>query len=408
MREAVREAPELEPVAEPNSRRAVGGPAAVLALQRQAGNRNVVRALARKKAPPVVMPEFKFRPSVNGKACACIVFMHNNERNARLTAELLHKHCGYNLVIVEPDSGSRRVKLPQHKATEDFDPNEFFPREIIEECLADPQPCRDFIAKNKGATDAKTVEQLVQHQFFLALWEGSEGFKLPVVALHNNAVDDTARYRAAKPKSGKKTIAGGTFGTGKDDKPRTDVTKWITDEYGADTTKQLTGRKGTTNIFRWCMSDDIARCHIGDPDHPDSVAWTTNEADFNKLATQPLNVVLQSGAATTGESATDLSTVFLSAGEVINAKVDEFLGQLPADWTGVRKWVDQLRRDRLAKLRYINVETPQTPTHGESAADLRDESFSTILAALRAAGLDCCGTKGETAIRAGLKAGKLD
>lgn len=55
-------------------------------------------------------PKLDFKPSVNGPPCACLVFIHNDERNARLTAELMHQHCAYNLAIIAPDAKSRRIK----------------------------------------------------------------------------------------------------------------------------------------------------------------------------------------------------------------------------------------------------------------------------------------------------------
>ena len=69
------------------------------------------------------------------------------------------------------------------------------------------------------------------------------------------------------------------------------------------------------------------------------------------------------------------------------------------------------RAARLSQLRYINIETPGSPTRaGQSAAQLREESFDAILATLGAAGLDCCsrdaGT-GEPAVREGLRRGTL-
>lgn len=414
----------------------LSGPQAILALQRSAGNHSVVRALgprslarqpqgatqapARLRAPAAApaAPRLDLRPSVNGPACGCIVFMHNNERNARLTAELLHRHCRYNLVVVEPDNRQRHIQLPRTRGT--VDPNELFPRAVIEQCLGDPQPCRDFVAANSASTGPAVIRSVAERQFFLALHDGSNGFRLPVVALHNNTVDDTARYRAARPRPRTAAVSGRTFGQTPGDgvRPVQEVRDWLTQNFDQQTVQQMTGRPGTTNVFRWCLSPDIARCHIGDPDRPDTVVWVTNEADFRRLSSQPINVVLQSGAATTGESATDLSTLFLTAGELVNTSADQLLEQLRTPegsddsgvWGGLRRFgravVEGARRERLANLRYINIETPQAPTRaGQTQEQLRDESFSSILLALRAAGLDCCsqdpGT-GEAAVRAGL------
>jgi hypothetical protein len=421
----------------------LAGTPSLLALQRSAGNRNVVRALAPKslarqptQAPPraparrrrsaPAAPHLELRPSVNGPPCACLVFMHNNERNARLTAELLHRHCSFNLVIVAPDTGARRISLPSGRGT--VDPNELFPPEVIEQCLDDPGPCEDFIAAHRGSTDPDVIRRTAERQFFLAIREGSDGFRLPVVALHNNAVDDTARYRQAAPNT--TAIRGGTFGQpppgsqGGAVRPLQELRDWLSNLDQA-TLRALTERRGTTNIFRWCLSPDITRCHIGDPDRPDAVVWVTNDADFNRLSAQPINVVLQQGAAASGESATDLSTLFLTARELINARADEELGRLalPAGddiWTTLERWgvrlrrgiVEAVRSERLSHLRYINIETPGSPTSaGQTAAQLREDSFNVILTALRAAGLDCCNSAagvGEAAVRAGLRRGTLD
>jgi hypothetical protein len=411
-------------------------PEAVLALQRSAGNRSVVRALSarsiarqqaqarRPAATAAAAPRLDVRPSVNGPACACLVFIHNNERNARLTAELLHRHCRYNLVIAEPDTGQRRVRLPRNTGT--VDPNELFPPDVIEQCVDDPQPCRDFVAQNSGSTSASVIRQVVERQFFLSVFDGSNGFRLPLVALHNNTVDDTAAFRAAAPNTA--GVRGRTFGQAPDSdrggtvRPLQELQDWLGANLSAGARSAMTGRRGTTNIFRWCLSPDVARCHLGDPDHPDTVVWVTNEADFARLSAQPINVVLQSGASATGESATDLSTLFLTARNAINTRADERIQEhlRAAHGAGIWGALDHLgeavradieRANRLSQLRYINIETPGSPTRsGQTAAQLREESFDSILATLRAAGLDCCSGEagtGEAAVREGLRRGTL-
>ncbi|HET6212024.1 MAG TPA: DUF4157 domain-containing protein, partial [Micromonosporaceae bacterium] len=139
-------------------------------------------------------PRLDVRPSTNGPPCACLVFIHNNERNARLTAELMHNHCRYNLTIMTPDTGQRRIQLPRHGG--DVDPNELFPRAVAEQCSADEQACRDFLTQNANSTNPTVIEGVVHRQFYLAINDCSNRFRIPVVALHNNAIDDTARYRA--------------------------------------------------------------------------------------------------------------------------------------------------------------------------------------------------------------------
>ena len=416
--------------------RPLSAPEAVLALQRSAGNQSVVRALGARtvarqsRAAPArrpaaaAAPRLDVRPSVNGPACACLVFIHNNERNARLTAELLHQHCRYNLVIAEPDTGSRRVRLPRSTGT--VDPNELFPPAVIEQCVDDPQPCRDFVAQNSASTDPRVIRQVVERQFFLSVFDGSNGFRLPLVALHNNTVDDTAAFRAAAPNTA--GVRGRTFGQTPDTdsggtvRPLQELQDWLRANVSEGARGAMTGRRGTTNIFRWCLSPDVARCHLGNPDRPDTVVWVTNEADFVRLSAQPINVVLQSGASASGESATDLSTLFLTARDVINTRADERIQEhlRATQGAGLRGALGHLgeafltdleRANRLAQLRYINIETPGSATRsGMTAAQLREESFDSILATLRAAGLDCCsgdaGT-GEAAVREGLRRGTL-
>ena len=436
-RDLERSAPQRDPPRPVEAaNRTLSAPAAVLALQRSAGNRNVVRALgvrsiARRQAPAAraaataaAAPRLDVRPSVNGPACACLVFIHNNERNARLTAELLHRHCRYNLVIAEPDTGQRRVRLPRGTGT--VDPNELFPPAVIEQCVDDPQPCRDFVAANSASTDPRVIRQVVERQFFLAVFDGSDGFRLPLVALHNNTVDDTAAFRSAAPNTA--GVRGRTFGQAPEGdssgtvRPLQELQDWLDANLRAGARAAMTGRRGTTNIFRWCLSPDVARCHLGDPDRPDTVVWVTNEADFRRLSAQPINVVLQSAASASGESATDLSTLFLTARDVINTRADERIqGHLRASQgagilgalghLGEAVLVDLERASRLSQLRYINIETPGSATRsGVSAAQLREESFDSILATLRAAGLDCCSSgagTGEAAVREGLRRGTL-
>ncbi|HEX6710723.1 MAG TPA: DUF4157 domain-containing protein, partial [Rubrobacter sp.] len=112
-------------------------------------------------------PKLENRASVNGTPCACIVFIHNNERNARLTAELMHKNCSYNLAIISPDNKSRVIRIPGRGGT--IDPNELFSPDVAEECLNDEKACRDFLKTKSGTTDSAEIEQFVKKQFFLAI-----------------------------------------------------------------------------------------------------------------------------------------------------------------------------------------------------------------------------------------------
>ena len=89
-------------------------------------------------------PKLSLTPSKNGASCACLVVVHNDKRNARKTAALMHEHCAYNLALVEPDSGGRLVNIPKHGAT---DPNSLLPRHIAELCLDNEKECRDFLTE---------------------------------------------------------------------------------------------------------------------------------------------------------------------------------------------------------------------------------------------------------------------
>lgn len=410
-------------------------------------------------------PHLDVRPSVNGEPCACLVFIHNDERNARLTAQLMHRHCSYNLAIIGPDDRRRRIRLPAHRGT--VDPNELFSRGVADECLDDPQPCRDYLTANAGSTDPAVVEGYVQRQFFLAIRECSNAFTLPVVALHNNSIGDTARYRARQGAVETTDVRRGTFdqaprpsGSGAESnpsRPLQELRDWLTDSFDEETTTRLTGRAGTTNIFRWCVSPDISRCHVGDPDHPDTVVWVTNEADFERLSRESVNVVLQSQASATGESATDLSTLFLVLRELIEGRyapvieglesgaeievdrIREILRELEQMRTYDDLTVDNTlsrlaeileafgglllrllelallfgeRAVRLSRLRYLNIETPRSPTRaGQTREQLRLESYAAIVEVLRAVGLHCCGddpAAGERRVREGLRRGTFE
>jgi hypothetical protein len=366
--------------------------------------------------------------------------MHNDEANARVTAQLMHTHCGYNLAIV-PAGGSRRQRMPGHG---DVDPNELFPRDVAEQCLDDPRPCEEFLDANGDSRDPAVIEDFAERRFFLAIRECSNAFQLPVIALHNNAIGDTSRFRGAAPDTS--GVRGGTFASqpsadpGETARPLSELREWLRVNVGAGTTAQLNTRR-QTNIYRWCMSDDIGRCHVGNPDNPDTVVWATDEDDFERLSTQPVNVVLQSAASATGESATDLSTLFLNVRDLIDGRAARVIADLERDAAvDVRELeaalqalrqldVDALpdvmresaellarlvrlaaarndREVRLSQVRFVNIETPGSPTRpGQTADQLRDESFTSILTVLRALGLECCSdapATGEAAVRQGL------
>src|SRR4030095_13974304 len=122
----------------------------------------------------------------------------------------------------------------------------------------------------------------------------------------------------------------------------------IKKKFGENVETEMMGTAGSTNIFRWCASNDLSRCHIGDPDHPDNVTWVTNERDFAALSKEDLNVALQSEAPTSkkSESEGDLSTLFLLLRDILNvrlAKVVEALEQKrEADWKEIDKILEEL------------------------------------------------------------------
>jgi hypothetical protein len=187
------------------------------------------------------------------------------------------------------------------------------------------------------------------------------------------------------------------------------------------------------------------------------VVWVTNDGDFERLSTQPVNVVLQTGSAPTGESATDLSSLFLVLREIIEGRFAPTIAALESgaavEIDRVRQIVKALERlaesddltlggtltrlgeivsavgrllvrliqlalvhgerfVRLARLRYVNIETPGSPTAaGQTRAQLREESYDSIVAALRAVGLHCCGddpAAAEQRVRQGLRRGTLE
>ena len=61
--------------------------------------------------------------------------------------------------------------------------------------------------------------------------------------------------------------------------------------YGDQGEDKLVGAHKQTNIFRWCVSDELYKCHIGDPDQPDIITWVTNPKEFDALSNKDLNVV---------------------------------------------------------------------------------------------------------------------
>jgi hypothetical protein len=412
----------------------------------------------KKKAPKPTAasaPKLELTQSKNGPPCACLMFVHNEERNARKTAQLMHANCSYNLAMVQPDNKDREVTLPG--STKQVDPNSLFPRDVAEKCLDDERSCRDFVAKNAGATDPADIRRVVETQFFLAVDDCSAGFTLPVVVLHNNDVEDTKNYLKNKDKKGvadlKLDVDKSKKETGEDQIAK--LKSLIRTKFGDDVLKETMETPRKTNIFRWCASSDLSRCHIGDPDHPDNITWVTNETDYATLSKKNLNVVLQSDAPASkkSESEGDLSTLFPILREILKARLPKIITALEQGQDLDRQQIDSLlddirkifqfgdqtfgnvlerlreivdllldilkkdaqilfapgiTRSRIDKLRFLNIETPGKKLTDQSDAE-RVRNYESIVEVLQAVGLHCCGTdpkqaaQAETSVKEGLK-----
>jgi hypothetical protein len=293
-----------------------------------------------RRSGPAAARRLEFRPSVNGTPCACLVFIHNNETNARAAAEELHNTCRYNLSIIQP-GGGREIPVPGRSGT--IDPNELFPRDVQEECTRNEAACTTYL---QGHNDLRAM----QIQFFLSIRDCSNNFSLPTVALHNNVITDTQAFLRSTSSPQRQGLRGDfAQGTATGTGSRQDLRTRLGARGG------MMDRARTTNIFRWCNLPEISRCHVGDPEHPDNVIWATTVADFDRLSRQPVNVVLQEGQGATAagsESETDLSTLYL----------------------------------RQPNTRYVNIETPGSPTSAATRAD----NLTFIREALGHIGLRCC------------------
>lgn len=405
------------------------------------------------KATAATAPKLDLTPSKIDPPCACLMVVHNDERNARKTAELMHANCAYNLALLSPDSGDRLIKIPGQKGK--IDPNSLFPREIAEKCINDEKSCRDFLTAKAGATDKDEIEQFVQTQFFLTISDCSKGFSLPVVTLHNNDIEDTKNYLKEKNKQGvtdlKLDVNKNKKETGDDQ--ITKLKDLIKKKFGESVETEMMETAGKTNIFRWCASKDLSQCHIGDPDHPDNVTWVTNERDFAALSKKDLNVALQSEAPTSkkSESEGDLSTLFVLLKDILNVRLPKVVETLEkeqkADWEQIDKIFDEMEKlskfgdqtagnaldqlievlqllidillrrlrilvmpagtkARIEKLRYINIEAPGKRLSDQSDAE-RVRNYEAVVEVLKATGLHCCGDdpkKAEQAVKEGLKA----
>jgi hypothetical protein len=396
-------------------------------------------SLRRKAKTAADVPQLQFEPAVNKPPCACVVFLHNDERKARKTARLLHTNCRYNLAMVQdPDTlKGRGIRVPSHGIQ---DPNSLFPDEVINACMDDDKGCRDFVTDKRASTKAGDILGFAQRQYFLAIKDCSDNFSLPVVSLHNNALSDTARYRA---KMGSKGVTDLNVDVDKRSKKTgadvlETIRRLINEKFGPAGVKQTLDTPKTTNIFRWCLSDDIERCHAGDPEHPDNVVWVTNSSDFDRLKTTKTNVVFESQTPkpASSESKGDLSTAFVLlalrladqwsrqakiANDIVTARIlDEaidtlrlfaLLGPRPRDAAAKAKQdkvlFDALSAmfqlgDKLKNLRFANIETEGKGWGKESE---RVANYRAIVAVLTALGIHCCDVegKGDAAGEAGLK-----
>ncbi|WP_281560559.1 hypothetical protein [Thalassomonas sp. RHCl1] len=296
----------------------------------------------------------EMRRSIAGRPCACMVFIHNDERNARQAVEDLHRACRYNLAIIDRGTlRSREISVPGQGTT---DPNELFPESVQTECTGNEAACRLYEASHND-------RRAMQIQFFLTMKQCSKNFSLPTIALHNNRSSDTDAFRGAGlTEQQNASLTGGveretaSGSTSRDDlRSRLQAVSPEVRGRRRPDFSRLLNLGGTTNIFRWCNMPEIVSCYVGDPEHPDFVIWTTTREDFNAFSGQNFNVVLQDRAA--GESATDLSTLYVRLG---------------------------------SNHRYINIETPHSrPTRLDSEA-VRRENMNAITGALRARNLLCC------------------
>jgi hypothetical protein len=409
----------------------------------------VVRRAPLPKAPTAAdAPKLDVQATKNGKPCACLVFIHHDEKNAQVLARNMAEHCRYNFATVKPGNG-RRMKLPGH--AQRVDPNGMFPRAVAEQCWRNDAPCRKVVADNATRTDEAGVHEAVENQFFVALKECSDGFKLPIVGLHNNSIDDTESYRQdlkdKKPDLTK--VEGKTFDKSlttatatADRRPYEELKQWadlLTGVSENKTTGRLRGgpyQPEKTNILIWCQANDNTKCHIGDPQHIDNVVWVTNEADFNKLRGTRVNVALQTLIDPKGDSATDLSSLFVNLSEIVGAyyatqdaaskaKISALIATISAlrtvlsahlsNWQFVEAMMVKTQIDRAiadlglaqqtqaqdvadhaqidADRRFVNIETPPKELLGETALV---GSLGTVRSTLARVGLDCCDTKPST------------
>jgi len=117
--------------------------------------------------------------------CACLIHIHNDERNSKAVGRLLHSKYNYNLIDVK-DSSSKSstprhlknaLKIINNKRKKD--PNEIFSPKLI-------KSCNDPAKRAKLKTKKFAVDEVcsILHD----LQSCSNGFSVPIVALHNNTI----------------------------------------------------------------------------------------------------------------------------------------------------------------------------------------------------------------------------
>ncbi len=364
------------------------------------------------------VPTLVVSPSAsNHRPCACLVVIHNDEKNAKDTAQRLHRLCSYNMALLEPAGGSRNVTI----AGKSIDPNELFPREVAEECHDNEDACLTGVQTGHPGTDRI---RKAQKQFYLAISDCSVRFTIPVVALHNNSLSETLGYRKARTKQDSERNSPGVGDVDKSNaqtgaQELETLKAAIIRRFGRPIKKSVMDTPRTTNILRWCNAPEVSRCHIGDEAHPDNVVWVTNPSDFERLSKTAVNVVLQdsSGASAKGESESDLSTLFLHLRDRLWALVRQWetsrqtkeselreltaridAGNLqPILSTLVGLQVATLReamdKDRAMSLRFVNIDA-----EGKALSERTKAGQDTTAHVLRSLGLYCCGEDHHGAI----------
>lgn len=277
-------------------------------------------------------------------ACACLVHVHNDERNSKAVADFLHSNCNYNLVDVKDsasDSKGRNLKKAltiidnKGKTARKKDPNEIFSPEIIKTCSG-------------GATKKKTSKDEVC-AFYNDLKKCSKDFGTPVVALHNNTKLPAKRD------------------------PLTE----------------------STNIHKWGGSKAIKKVAKGDMKNPDRVVWTSNPQDYKKLEGEgSINVALQDENF---KGDTDLSTLFnfipdlavLENESMIKALAIPISSQLGLP-TGIVEIIlkNIYSQYKKQQIRYVNIETEHKKNkYDQSLAEMNLNFAKKVLTAL---GIWCC------------------